>query len=93
MVELDAPGLRMEESYYAGTINSGTQYGVDFSVIAETAGELKGNVIVSYEDEYGDATVKELPIYIMAEEYVEPYLTAINFRTVRKWSRAVWLPG
>lgn len=72
MVEVEGAGLRMEESFYAGTIGPGTQYSVDFSLVAEQAGQLTGDIIISYENEYGDVMEERLPVSLMVEEFVEP---------------------
>ncbi|MEG1537835.1 MAG: hypothetical protein RR387_06075, partial [Clostridiales bacterium] len=70
-VKLDVPGLSMAESYYVGTIGSGTQYGVDFAVLAEQIGLCQGQVVVSYEDEYGEVFTDERPLAVRTSPSAE----------------------
>lgn len=63
-VSLESDGLRAEETYFAGNMDSGASKSYD--VMAYTmdgvSGPVTGNIVVTYEDDYGVETRKEVPI-------------------------------
>lgn len=68
MVDVEGEGLRMEETYYGGNMGSGSSNTVDFGIRAETAGEIKGNVVITYEDAMGEVTRVEKPFTLNVME-------------------------
>lgn len=68
MVNVEGKGLRMEESLSGGNISAGSSMRADFNIIADEPGEIKGNIIVTYEDVYGVETRVEKPITLNVEE-------------------------
>ncbi len=72
MITVEGPGLTLEESMYAGNVGSGTQYNADIGIIPMEAGEIAGEIVISYEDEYGDMLESRLPFSLYVEEmYVD----------------------
>lgn len=61
MVNVEGNGLRMEEAYYGGNISSGMSTTADFAIIPDEAGEIKGKIIISYEDAMGEEIRVEKP--------------------------------
>ncbi|GEM_PF-2795492 len=72
MVEAEGQGFHMEESNYIGTLAAGSQASADFNIIMEQVGELSGNIVVIYEDEYGEEIRELLPVNFSVTEYSEP---------------------
>ncbi len=68
MVEVEGEGLSLEETYYAGNIASGATMRADLTVIAAVAGEIAGNVRITYEDVYGDQSQELLPFTLTVNE-------------------------
>lgn len=62
MVDVEGEGLRMEESYFGGNISAGGTMRADFSIIPSTPGEIEGNILIIYEDVYGEQTILKKPI-------------------------------
>lgn len=61
MVSVEGDGLRLEETQYGGNISSGGQTSFDFGIVAETAGEIQGKIVISYEDAMGEVYKEEKP--------------------------------
>ncbi len=74
MVDIEGEGLRMEETYYGGNITAGGTARPDFSIIPSTAGEIEGNVLIIYEDLYGEQTVMKKPFTLTVMEDSAPVL-------------------
>lgn len=68
MVDVEGNGLKMEESYFGGTLAPGATLSADFSVIPSVAGNIEGAVIISYEDVYGEAGQERLPFTLYVED-------------------------
>ncbi|MDR3085741.1 MAG: hypothetical protein LBU47_05440, partial [Christensenellaceae bacterium] len=70
MVVLEAEGLRAEESYFAGNMEPGVTktYDVGVSVDPGVTGQISGNIVVTFEDNYGNETRRELPISVSVME-------------------------
>jgi hypothetical protein len=72
MVTVDGPGLSLEERVYAGTLQAGQQYNVDMGIIANEPGDIMGEIVVSFEDEYGDKLEERQPFTLMVQESFFP---------------------
>lgn len=70
MIEVEGEGLEMEETYFGGNISSGSTMSADFSVIPSVAGEIHGEVVITYEDVYGEPSEERLPFTLMVNEEV-----------------------
>jgi len=68
MVDVEGQGLRMEESYFGGTLSPGSTLSADFSVIPSEAGDIQGTVVISYEDVYGEPGEERLPFSLYVED-------------------------
>lgn len=68
MVDVEGPGLKMEESYFGGTLAPGSTLSADFSVIPSEAGDIQGTIIISYEDVYGEPGEERLPFTLYVED-------------------------
>ncbi|MDL2235071.1 hypothetical protein LJC07_02815 [Christensenellaceae bacterium OttesenSCG-928-L17] len=56
MVNVEGEGLRMEETYFGGTISAGNQMRADFNVIASVPGDVDAVIVITFEDAYGSLT-------------------------------------
>lgn len=72
MVTVEGEGLAIEESYFGGNIGSGATMSADFDVTASVGGELTGEIVVTYEDVYGEAAEERLPFTVYVEEAFDP---------------------
>lgn len=76
-VFLECEGLRAEETYFAGNMDSGVTKSYDVMAYTQDgfSGPVSGNIVVTYEDDYGVETRKEVPIAlnIIAMEYMDDY--------------------
>ena len=70
MIEVEGEGLEMEETYFGGNISSGSTMSADFSVIPSVAGEIQGEVVITYEDVYGEPSEERWPFTLMVNEEV-----------------------
>jgi len=63
-VSLECEGLRAEETYFAGNMDSGVtkSYDVMAYTVEDVSGPVSGNIVVTYEDNYGVETRREVPI-------------------------------
>lgn len=68
MVDVEGQGLKMEESYFGGTLTPGATLSADFSIIPSEAGNIEGAVIISYEDVYGEPGQERLPFTLYVED-------------------------
>ena len=68
MVDVEGQGLKMEESYFGGTLTPGATLSADFSIIPSEAGNIEGTVIISYEDVYGEPGQERLPFTLYVED-------------------------
>lgn len=68
MVDVEGQGLKMEESYFGGTLAPGATLSADFSIIPSEAGNIEGAVIISYEDVYGEPGEERLPFTLYVED-------------------------
>ena len=68
MVDVEGQGLKMEESYFGGTLAPGSTLSADFSVIPSEAGDIQGTIVISYEDVYGEPGEERLPFSLYVED-------------------------
>lgn len=72
MLDVDAPGLRMEETFYGGNLTSGSTIYMDFNLIPEQGGQIQGDLVVTYEDVYGKQYEERVPVTVnVMEEMME----------------------
>ena len=68
IVEVEGNGLKLEESYFGGTLSAGSTLAADISVIPSEAGDIQGTVVISYEDVYGEPGEERLPFTLHVED-------------------------
>lgn len=68
IVEVEGNGLKLEESYFGGTLGAGSTMAADISVIPSEAGDIQGTVVISYEDVYGEPGEERLPFTLHVED-------------------------
>jgi len=66
-IQVEGEGLKMEESYFGGNLQSGATLSADFNVIPSVAGQIDAAVVVIYEDNYGEASEIRLPFVMTVE--------------------------
>lgn len=67
-VDVEGEGLKLEESYFGGTLTAGSTLSADISVIPSVAGDISGNIVISYEDVYGEPGEERLPFTLHVED-------------------------
>lgn len=67
IVDVEGNGLKLEESYFGGTLSAGSTLAADISVIPSEAGDIQGTVVISYEDVYGEPGEERLPFTLHVE--------------------------
>ncbi|MDR1620176.1 MAG: hypothetical protein LBS18_05900 [Clostridiales bacterium] len=80
MIDVEGEGLRMEETYFGGNLSSGQSAPADFGIIADTAGEIQGKIIITYEDAMQEVYTAEKPFTLtvmdtnagMGETMIDP---------------------
>ena len=65
---MEGNGLKLEESYFGGTLSAGSTLAADISVIPSEAGDIQGTVVISYEDVYGEPGEERLPFTLHVED-------------------------
>ena len=68
IVDVEGNGLKLEESYFGGTLSAGSTLAADISVIPSEAGDIQGTVVISYEDVYGEPGEERLPFPLHVED-------------------------
>lgn len=68
IVDVEGNGLKLEESYFGGTLGAGSTLAADISVIPSEAGDIQGTVVISYEDVYGEPGEERLPFTLHVED-------------------------
>lgn len=68
IVDVEGNGLKLEESYFGGTLSAGSTLAADISVIPSEAGDIQGTVVISYEDVYGESGEERLPFTLHVED-------------------------
>ena len=69
IVDVEGNGLKLEESYFGGTLSAGSTLAADISVIPSEAGDIQGTVVISYEDVYGEPGEERLPFTLHVEDH------------------------
>ncbi len=67
-VTIEGDGLAMESGYFGGNVSSGASMNADFTVIPSVAGDISANVIVSYEDVYGEQYDLKMPFTVFVND-------------------------
>ena len=68
IVDVEGNGLKLEESYFGGTLSAGSTLAADISVIPSEAGDIQGTIVISYEDVYGEPGEERLPFTLHVED-------------------------
>ena len=68
IVDVEGNGLKLEESYFGGTLSAGSTLAADISVIPSVAGDIQGTIVISYEDVYGEPGEERLPFTLHVED-------------------------
>lgn len=68
MVDVDGEGLAMEETYFGGTVTAGSTMRADFSIIPSVGGDIAGEIVITYEDVYGEQMEERLPLNLFVNE-------------------------
>ena len=68
IVDVEGNGLKLEESYFGGTLSAGSTLAADISVIPSEAGDIQGTGVISYEDVYGEPGEERLPFTLHVED-------------------------
>ncbi|MDL2258062.1 hypothetical protein LJC42_02750 [Eubacteriales bacterium OttesenSCG-928-K08] len=72
MVSIEGEGLRMEETYFHGTVSSGGTMRADFNIIPSVAGSIDAIIVITYEDAYGTPIRIEKPMTVEVMEAYDP---------------------
>lgn len=67
-VTVEGDGLAMEVGYFGGNVSSGAAMNADFTVIPSVAGDISANVVISYEDVYGEQYELKMPFNIYVND-------------------------
>ena len=70
MVAVEGDGLAIEETYFGGNVSPGGTMRADFNVIPSVGGDIKGNVIITYEDAVGASYEEKLPFDLFVNENI-----------------------
>lgn len=71
--EVIGEGISTEEGkQFVGTIAGGSSNSIDFSLIAETGGQLEGEVVITYENARGEVKTLTHSFSLTAEEMMMP---------------------
>lgn len=68
MVSVEGDGLQMEETYFGGTVAAGSTMSADFNIITNTAGQIDGFIVVTYEDSLGEQMEERIPISLYVND-------------------------
>lgn len=72
MVSIEGEGIRLEESFYGGNVAAGGTMRADFNAIPSQAGEITGNIVLTYEDVYGEVFEERLPFTLYVNDAFDP---------------------
>lgn len=87
IVDVEGNGLKLEESYFGGTLSAGSTLAADISVIPSEAGDIQGTVVISYEDVYGEPGEERLPFTLHVETPMPVWKT---WKAWRAWEAKAW---
>jgi hypothetical protein len=68
MVSVEGDGLQLEETYFGGTVAAGSTMSADFNIITNTAGQIDGFIVVTYEDSLGEQMEERIPISLYVND-------------------------
>lgn len=72
MITVEGDGLSMEESFFQGTVTAGSTMRADFSIITATAGQIEGEIVITYEDSLEEQMEERLPLSLYVTEAYDP---------------------
>jgi hypothetical protein len=58
----------MEVGYFGGNVSSGAAMNADFTVIPSVVGDISANVVITYEDVYGEQYQLKMPFNVMVND-------------------------
>lgn len=66
-IRVEGEGVSMMEPYFGGNLSAGGMLSADFALLIEAAGQLTPEIVVSYEDIYGEVMENRFPLdlYVM----------------------------
>ncbi|MDO4572546.1 MAG: hypothetical protein Q4C13_04190 [Clostridia bacterium] len=67
-VDVAGEGLSLEEPFFGGNIAAGNTMRADISVISELGGDVNGQIVVSYEDVYGEVSTETVDLSMFVNE-------------------------
>ena len=67
-ISIEGEGLAMEEGYFGGNVASGSTMNADFTIIPSVAGDISANVVIAYEDVYGEAYELKMPVSLYVND-------------------------
>lgn len=68
MVDIEGDGLSLVESYFGGNVQAGGSVRPEIEIMTNAAGLIQGNLIVTYEDAYGEVMEERVPVEIYVNE-------------------------
>ncbi|MCL2694712.1 MAG: hypothetical protein FWE69_00110 [Clostridiales bacterium] len=72
-ISVEGPGMSMLEPFFGGNLAPGGTLGADFALMFEQGGFLQGEMVVSYEDVYGELFEQRIPFErFVNEEFYNP---------------------
>lgn len=87
IVDVEGNGLKLEESYFGGTLSAGSTLAADISVIPSEAGDIQGTVVISYEDVYGEPARSGFPL---RSTWRTPMPVWKTWKAWRAWEAKAW---
>ena len=67
-ISVEGEGITMEEGYFGGNVASGSTINADFTIIPSVAGDISANVVIAYEDVYGEAYELKMPVSLYVND-------------------------
>ena len=67
-ISVEGEGITMEEGYFGGNVASGSTMNADFTIIPSVAGDISANVVIAYEDVYGEAYELKMPVSLYVND-------------------------
>ena len=74
MVSAEGEGITLEEGYFGGNVGAGSTMQADFTILPTMAGDLSGNVVITYEDANFASYTEKLPFTLFVSEEVDPMM-------------------
>lgn len=95
--EVEGEGLSLEEPFFGGNVSAGGTMRADLSIVPDQAGEVQGQVLISYENVYGEVTVESIDFSIFVNDFggnggqMEEPMPMPETRAPRNLGWLVWL--